>query len=141
MDFKDSSTPSSVFQGPSAPTNSAEPWHPRLGAMVESAWSKDSHKNLHVIGTTSYTLAAGMVADSLPWDEGRVRLVVVPTEEDVSRIVEGLQFFSPSSQVFPLPGFDVSPYSNLYPNPRLAAQRVRWMAAASSGSLVISRMI
>ncbi|MCB0364248.1 MAG: transcription-repair coupling factor [Bdellovibrionaceae bacterium] len=125
-------------------TNPAEPWHPRLGTLVAHAWEKDSTRNLHVVGTTSYTLAAGMVADSIPWDGGKARLVVLPTDDDVVRFVEALTFFTPLHPVYVLPGFDVSPYDNLYPNPRVTAQRIKWLAAAQEarpGQIFVSSVM
>lgn len=107
-----------------------EAWHPRLGQIIDSAWDRNRHRPLHVVGTTSFTLAAGLVTDSFPWDRGGVRLVIVPTDDEVDRFIECIRFFNKTSPVFTLPGFDVSPYSNLYPNPRLSSQRVRWLAAA-----------
>ncbi|MCB0385875.1 MAG: hypothetical protein KDD43_10825, partial [Bdellovibrionales bacterium] len=130
MDFEDMETNLASENPVGGTMDSYEPWHPRLGALVANAWEKDPNRNLHVVGTTSYTLAAGMVADSVPWDGARARLVVLPTDDDVARFVEALSFFTPIHPVYVLPHFDVSPYDNLYPNPRLTAQRIKWLAAA-----------
>lgn len=70
--------------------------------------------------------------------------MVLPTDDDVVRFVEALTFFTPLHPVYVLPGFDVSPYDNLYPNPRVTAQRIKWLAAAQEarpGQIFVSSVM
>ena len=60
----------------------------------------------------------------------RPRVAVFATEFDAKEFCESLQFFDPSTEAIYLPAFDVSPYSGLYPNHRIVADRLRWLHEA-----------
>ncbi|MBK7845261.1 MAG: hypothetical protein IPJ71_16535 [Bdellovibrionales bacterium] len=98
---------------------------------------------VRVIGTSSYSLASALATSDTPWDQQRARLLLVPSDAELRPLTECLNFFAPDRKIMELPSFDVNPYSGLYPNPRLAAARVRWLYEAQNakpGQVFIASM-
>lgn len=62
-------------------------------------------------------------------------VLVFATEAEAQAFARAVQFFSSEHVCLHLPAFDVSPYSGLYPNPRLVAERVGWSQRASQKSI------
>lgn len=54
-------------------------------------------------------------------------LVVTPNLDAAKDFRNSIRFFDPTLTVHILPHFDVSPYSNLYPNIKTVAERVHWL--------------
>lgn len=59
-------------------------------------------------------------------------LVILPGADDVRKFHSALRAIDPLLKAHELPAFDVSPYSGLYPNRRLVAERVRWLHSAQN---------
>lgn len=57
-------------------------------------------------------------------------LVIVESDQDAERFRLLIEAFDPLRHCPRLPGFDVSPYSGLYPNPEVIAERLRFLEAA-----------
>ncbi len=93
---------------------------------------RNREPRLEIVGTDSATLLAGLL--SLP----KVRLnekphfVLVSDPADVSKLVTSLKFLHPETRIHVLPSFDVGIYSNLYPNRRVIAGRMRWLWQAQN---------
>ncbi|MDX9730907.1 MAG: transcription-repair coupling factor [Bdellovibrionales bacterium] len=58
-------------------------------------------------------------------------VLVFATDEEAHRFARSVYFFSKEHTTIHLPAFDVSPYSGLYPNPRVVAERVGWLKQVS----------
>lgn len=89
-------------------------------------------KNLKIVGTDSTLALAFFLSQTTSpelWD--RPQLILLPTQQDVDRLQSEIAFFDPELKVSALPGFDVSPYSGLYPNTKIVSARVRWLSEAS----------
>ncbi|MCB0363132.1 MAG: hypothetical protein KDD35_10435, partial [Bdellovibrionales bacterium] len=102
----------------------------RLAQLIELRQLENSGKKIHVVGTSSPTLAAALASDYDAWDGGQPRLILVSSHAELKPLKECLQFFAPKKEIFLLPGFDVEPYSGLYPNPQLTSARIRWLSQA-----------
>ncbi|MEK7356118.1 MAG: CarD family transcriptional regulator, partial [Bdellovibrionota bacterium] len=63
------------------------------------------------------------------------QLVIVPTPKEAEELERHLAFFDPEIPVSILSGFDVSPFSGLYPNSRAISGRVRWAYQAQNPGL------
>lgn len=61
-------------------------------------------------------------------------VLVFATEDEAKRFARAVRFFSSRWKIDHLPAFDVSAYSGLYPNPRVVAERVRWVTRAASAA-------
>lgn len=84
---------------------------------------------IEVVGIGSMVELAAIL--SLPANaQAGPHLVLLPLEADCERLKKSLHFFDPALSVHVLPGFDVGVYSGLYPNRRLIAERVGWLARA-----------
>ncbi len=57
-------------------------------------------------------------------------VLVVATDKEAESLVTNLKFFDPTIAPIILPGFDVSPYSQLYPNRKVVADRLHWLYRA-----------
>ncbi|MEZ4870965.1 MAG: transcription-repair coupling factor [Bdellovibrionales bacterium] len=55
------------------------------------------------------------------------QLVVCADDNQASELESSFRFSNPELKIRVLPGFDVSPYSNLYPNERKIAERLGWL--------------
>lgn len=61
-------------------------------------------------------------------------VLVFANDEDAARFARAVRFFSSRWKIDHLPAFDVSPYSGLYPNPRVVAERIRWVSRVASAA-------
>ncbi len=96
---------------------------------------------LEIVGSDSSTLLAGLLSLPKVALNEKPHLVVCGTAQAAQKVATSLKFFTPSSKIFRLPSFDVGVYSNLYPNRRAVAQRLRWLAraqAAQPGDIFIA---
>ena len=107
----------------------------RFEKVLERAVERKQN-NIEVIGTDS-SLALGLFLSqmSAPQLWRRPHLIVVPSMKEASDLERHLRFFDPEIQVSVLPGFDVSPYSGLYPSSRVVSARVRWAHEAQNPGL------
>jgi transcription-repair coupling factor (superfamily II helicase) len=115
----------------------------KLIKLISDRLLRFPDNKVKVIGTSSYSLASALATSDIPWDGRRARLLLVPSDSELRPLTECLNFFDPNRKIMELPSFDVNPYSGLYPNPRLAAARVRWLFEAQNakpGQVFIASM-
>ena len=85
------------------------------------------------VGTTNSSCLAQILSQRvMSGSAPRPLLVIVPTAKAAELLQEDLLFFDPALHSHLLPGFDVSPYSQLYPNRRIVADRLFWLQRAQN---------
>jgi len=100
-----------------------------LGSL--DRWQRLPPKKMQITGADSVlSLAALLLWSSGDSEPPFPHVAVLPRSDDVKKLEEALSFLSPTARPLVLPEFDVGPYSNLYPNRRLIAQRLRWLFRA-----------
>ncbi len=104
----------------------AEMTHTRLESILDRVLETSQGK-IQVTGASSplaiaYFLSQtySKVINSLP------HLVVVGSSHEALALQQLIHFFDPLRQATLLPAFDVSPYSSLYPNSQVLAERVKF---------------
>lgn len=91
-------------------------------------------KTVEVNGTDSALAMALFLTQAVNSEiSERRQLILVPDATAAEDFAQQLRFFDATTPVSVLPGFDVSPFSGLYPNPRFAAQRMAWLHQAQTG--------
>lgn len=104
------------------------PFH--LQKIIVRDWPRLSPK-LEVGGSSSHTLIASLLIDpQVSKLTLAPHLVIVPDEEQAKALKQTILFLDPHVKVKVLEGFDVSPYSSLYPNPKCSALRMGWLFEA-----------
>lgn len=93
---------------------------------------RNREQKLELIGSDSVTLLAGLLTLPKVALNEKPHLVLVPDVATGDRLVTSLRFLNPEITTRILPGFDVGLYSNLYPNRRITAQRLRWLWEAQN---------
>jgi len=93
---------------------------------------RNRENSLELIGSDSVTLLAGLLTLPKVALNEKPHLVLVDDSSTAERLVTSLRFIQPELQPVILPGFDVGIYSNLYPNRRTTAQRLRWLWQAQN---------
>ena len=103
----------------------------RLGNILERELSLGKN-HLRVVGTSSHNVLAMLLAGAhskhlsdLP------HLVLTSSEDEAQKFAAAYEFFDSERHPTVLTGFDVSPYSGLYPRPQGTAQRLRFLHAAT----------
>ncbi|MCB0356640.1 MAG: DEAD/DEAH box helicase, partial [Bdellovibrionales bacterium] len=91
-------------------------------------------QHLHVTGCHSPMALAPLIAERFARGLKQPLLIVMNEETQIEQLIEDVLFFNPDFKYVVLPAFDVSPYSNLYPNPRIIGQRLRWLFEADRGT-------
>lgn len=119
----------------------AESTHTRLESILERALETSSGR-IQVTGSASPLALAFFLSqtyskkiNSLP------HLVVVDSLATAHKLQQQIEFFDPLRQTILLSGFDVSPFSGLYPNPKISSERLRFLYKAQnakSGDLFIA---
>jgi transcription-repair coupling factor (superfamily II helicase) len=87
---------------------------------------------MEIVGTDSSTFLAGVLTLPKVALNEKPHLVIVGDQLAAQRLVTSLKFLTPAARAFVLPGFDVGIYSNLYPNRRTTALRLRWLWQAQN---------
>lgn len=88
-------------------------------------------KSIEIIGSQSPVVLSSLLgAESFVDLHKKPQVVIVPSDSHAEDLKESLLFFNPSLKIHLLEGFDVSPYSSLYPNFRSIAQRIYWLYRA-----------
>lgn len=77
---------------------------------------------------------APLIAQRFNHGLNRPLIIVLNEEEQIQQLVQDIRFFNPDFQYCILPSFDVSPYSNLYPSPKIVGQRLRWLHESERSS-------
>lgn len=93
---------------------------------------RNREPKLEIVGTDSPTLLAALLTLPKIALNEKPHLVVCATSQAAQKLVMSLKFFTPKAKVHLLPAFDVGVYSNLYPNRRIVAQRLHWLARAQT---------
>ena len=86
-----------------------------------------SDPSLEIVGTDSGILLASLLRLPKVALNERPHLVVVGELAVAEKLVTSLKFLAPTVNACILPSFDVGIYSNLYPNRRVIAGRLRWL--------------
>lgn len=104
--------------------------HTRFETLLDYSAGKGEHKT--IFHGTSSTLAVSFALSQCNSKNINIlpHLVVVPSSEDILSFKENILFFDPSLSVYTLPEFDFSPYSGLYVNQRIVAERLRFLHKA-----------
>lgn len=93
---------------------------------------RNREPSLELIGTDSATLLAALLTLPKVLLNEKPHLVMVGDQATADRLITSLKFLHPELAPVLLPGFDVGIYSNLYPNRRTTAQRLRWLWEAQN---------
>ncbi len=88
--------------------------------------------SIEIVGTDSSTLLAAVLRLPKVAFNERPHLVMVGDVAAAERLITSLKFIAPEVNAFVLPSFDVGVYSNLYPNRRTVAGRLRWLWRAQN---------
>jgi transcription-repair coupling factor (superfamily II helicase) len=93
--------------------------------------ASDAHHTINIVGSQS-TVALASILGSPDYIDlhKKPQVVVVASDAHAQDLEEALLFFNPKLNIHILEGFDVSPYSALYPNFRSLAQRIYWLYRA-----------
>lgn len=109
-----------------------DPLHLRFEKILERS-AELGAKSLEVSGTDSTLALALFLTQNTSSELWRgPQIVIVPDAKTAADLEAHLAFFEAGAPSLGLAGFDVSPYSGLYPNSRMIAERVRWLYEASS---------
>ena len=88
-------------------------------------------QRIQIIGTQSRVVAASFLSSPNFMEIHRRPQVVIVADDAAAQDLEtDILFFNPQARVVRLPSFDVSPYSSLYPNFRVIAERIYWLYRA-----------
>ncbi|MCB0392076.1 MAG: transcription-repair coupling factor [Bdellovibrionales bacterium] len=102
--------------------------------QLEKVMTTRPDKILHVTGCHSPMALAPLIAETFARGLKRPLVIVLTEEQQIQQLAEDVLFFNPDFKYTLLPGFDVSPYANLYPSPRIVGQRLRWLFEAYRGT-------
>lgn len=104
----------------------------QLERVIEREW-RLGHHHLQIAGTTSSTALSLLLSRATSADfHTSPHLVIVPSVAEAQRVAQGIKFFAPDKEVNVLTGFDVSPYSTLYPKREELAERCRFLWRAQN---------
>ncbi len=98
---------------------------------VASLAAKSLTGTFSVVGVHSAQALAAPLSNSM-LSAKHPQLVVVESVDQARVLAEEIAFFSTDAQIFILPEFDVDLYSNLYPNQKIIAERLRWLYHAQN---------
>ncbi|MES2768433.1 MAG: transcription-repair coupling factor [Bdellovibrionota bacterium] len=98
---------------------------------LETTFAKAMGSSVHIVGSQS-TVALASILGSPDYIDlhKKPQVVVVASDAHAQDLEQALLFFNPHLKIHTLEGFDVSPYSGLYPNFRSIAQRIYWLYRA-----------
>ncbi len=121
-----------ILVAPWAAKMKTESTHTRLESILERAF-ETSRGKIQVTGTSSALALAFFLSQTYSKKiNGLPHLVVVDSLSTAHRLQQLMEFFDPSRQSVLLPAFDVSPYSGLYSNPKISAERLRFLFQAQN---------
>lgn len=113
-----------------SPSHLIEPFPLRTLESIDRFLRNAPHDK-EFIGTTNSACLAQILGQRLmAKSTTHPVLVIVPSLKEAELFQDDLQFFDPTIQSHVLPVFDVSPYSQLYPNRRTVADRLYWLHRA-----------
>jgi transcription-repair coupling factor (superfamily II helicase) len=118
-----------------------DPLSLRFEVALERAISL-GRTEIEVVGTDSTLSLALLLTQSQGVELQRLpNLIIVPTAKEAAELEQHLCFFGKTEGIYILPGFDVSPYSGLYPNSRGISARVRWLNAVANATTTVGKAI
>jgi transcription-repair coupling factor (superfamily II helicase) len=110
-----------------------ETTHTRLETLIDRALVTTRGK-IQVTGSSSPLALAYFLSQASSKKINHLpHLVVVDSLATGLKFQQDLQFFDPHRQSHLLPLFDVSPFSGLYPNPKISSDRVQFLSHAQNG--------
>ena len=94
----------------------------------DSKIAKNSNiDRISICGSDSlFSLALLLTNTSSTEFTNKKNVLLVPNSKCAETLKKQIHYFDPQKNVHILPGFDMNPYSGLYPNPRGVAARVAW---------------
>lgn len=106
----------------------------RLAQQIDYAL-RTGTRRINVIGSDSDLYLAATLAQTHRMDAGlQAHVIVLESKTHLDQFAAALKVFSPELRVHKLLPFDLSPYSGLYPNPKVLGQRLRWLFHAQNPS-------
>ena len=87
---------------------------------------------VHLLGSSSWFSLVPFF--SCAQNFKRPQLLVLSDESEMEQFVKAVHFFNPEVKTHGLNGFDVSPYSQLYPHPRVMCGRMNWLYRAQNAT-------
>jgi transcription-repair coupling factor (superfamily II helicase) len=110
-----------------------EPLNPRLESQLERVFESKSDNEIHVIGSSSLLSFAFFISQAHgAKTHSSPHLVVVSDAQSANKLANFIEFFDPTRSCYILPEFDVSPYSGVYPSPKLIKERLFFMSRAQN---------
>ena len=103
----------------------------RLPTLLKDQLGNDGQE-IHLLGSTSWFSLIPFF--SFNQDLKRPQVLVLSSELEMELFTKALHFFNPNAEVHCLTGFDVSPYSQLYPHPKVMCKRMNWLYKAQNAS-------
>ena len=92
----------------------------------------DSCEAVHLLGSNSWFSLVPLF--SCPPNFVRPQLLVLSEESEMESFTQAVRFFNPEIEIHCLRGFDVSPYSQLHPHPRIMCERMNWLYRAQNAT-------
>jgi transcription-repair coupling factor (superfamily II helicase) len=108
-----------------------DPFESRFEAVLERFSLQSRAAAIQVTGCASpVALTLLLTQATAPFFSKSSHLIIVPSEDDVERLCKNARFWDPDRELITCSTFDVSPYSNLYPNPVAVSARLRFLHRA-----------
>ena len=99
----------------------------KLQDLIESG-----HEEVHVLGSGSWFSLVPFFSGTQKFK--KPQLLVLSNETEMDLFAKSVRFFNPEAEIHKLSGFDVSPYSQLYPHQRIMCQRMNWLYRAQNAT-------
>ena len=105
-------------------------------SRLQPSFSSDEATRLRLVGVHSSNAFAPVVAHhNFPILNEFPNLIILQDGAALESLRAQLSFFGHQGKLNVLPHFDVSPYSNLYPNHRMITDRIRWLVSCENSQL------
>ena len=120
------------FQVTETATNSATSWMVEKFPIKLNGLVEKDNKEVYLVGSSSWFSLVPFFSSTQ--DFKRPQLLVFSNESEMESFIKAICFFNPEIEAHSLNGFDVSPYSQLYPHPQLMCQRMNWLYRAQNAT-------
>ena len=108
------------------PPQPPEAFSTQLKVQLENNDSEETH----LLGShSSFSLSPLF---SFPHDLKRPQVLALASETEIQLFTKALHFFTPDVKVHCLTEFDISPYTQLYPHPKVICGRMNWLHKAQN---------
>lgn len=109
----------------------SDPTHTRLESILDRELSSRPQDSVEILGTSSLVSVAYFLSQSYSKNINLLpHLVIVPSKAILLRLAQAFSFFDPSRTLSTASEFDVSPYSGLYPSPKIVQERLEFIFRA-----------